>query len=145
MIHKYLLHFIDLILVASNRISIQLLLCHTLVRSVLQACSLRMSSTHSTMIEILLKNKEIVQLKSVDEISDLNLDFHVMQFVDYTENDLKRIEEKFGADFSIMKHYEDIEISSHFLATDNQVSFHISIPYYNEEKKLVEAPIFFMW
>ena len=96
------------------------------------------------MIEILQKNKEIVQVKSIHEISESNLDFHVMQFVDYTDQELNWVKEKFGADFSIMKYYEDIEISSHFLATDKQVSFHISIPYYNEEKKLVEAPIFFI-
>ena len=96
------------------------------------------------MIEILLKNRQIVQVNSVDEISDLNLDFHVMQFIDYSTQEISWVEQNFGADFSIMKNYEDIEISSHFLATDNQVAFHISIPYYNEEKKLVEAPIFFI-
>ncbi|QHT71822.1 magnesium transporter [Rhodocytophaga rosea] len=96
------------------------------------------------MIEILLKNKEILQVKSVSEIWDLSLDFHVMQLVDYTTEELRWLEEKFGVNFSIMKQYEDIEISSHFLATDTQVAFHISIPYYNKEKKLVEAPIFFV-
>jgi len=96
------------------------------------------------MIEILLKNKEIIKVKNHQEILNQNLDFHVMQFIDYTDQELNWVEEKFGIDFSIMKHYEDIEISSHFLSSANQVAFHISIPYYDEEKKLVESPVFFI-
>src|SRR6478609_8958055 len=96
------------------------------------------------MIEILLKNKEIIKVKAISEISNQNLDFNVMQFIAYTDQELDWVEEKFGIDFSIMKQYEDIEISSHFLSTDSQVSFHISIPYYSEDKKLIEAPIFFI-
>src|SRR6187402_7838 len=96
------------------------------------------------MIEILLKNKEILKVQSPSEILDQDLDFHVMQFIDYTNKEINWVEEKFGIDFSVMKHYEDIEISSHFLSNDNQVSFHISIPYYDEDKKLVESPVFFI-
>src|SRR6478735_6166582 len=96
------------------------------------------------MIEILLKSKELIKVNSLDEILNQNLDFNVMQFIGYTDQEMNWAEEKFGIDFSIMKQYEDIEISSHFLSTDSQVSFHISIPYYSEEKKLIEAPIFFI-
>ena len=96
------------------------------------------------MIEILLKNKELIKVKSPRDISNQNLDFYVMQFVDYTSEEMNWVEERFGTDFSIMTHYEDIEISSHFLATENQVALHLSIPYYNEEKMLVEAPVFFI-
>jgi len=96
------------------------------------------------MIEILLKNNTTISAVSVDEIAAENLDFHVIQFIDYTEKELQWAEQKFGTDFSIMKRYEDIEISSHFLATPGQIAFHISIPYYNEEKILVESPVFFI-
>ena len=41
-----------------------------------------------------------------------------------------------------MKHYQDIEISSHFLEDDNQASFHFSIPYFNKDKRMVEEPVF---
>lgn len=95
------------------------------------------------MIEILLKNKEIVKVKSTADISNENLDFHVMQFIDYTSQEISWVEGKFGVDLSIMKNFEDIEISSHLLVGKDQVAFHISLPYYNEEKMLVEAPIFF--
>lgn len=96
------------------------------------------------MIEILLKNKEILKVNSPSEILDLDLDFHVMQFIDYTDKEIKWVEEKFGVDFSVMRHYEDIEISSHFLSNDKQVSFHIPIPYYNKDKRLIESPVFFI-
>ncbi|PBQ30498.1 magnesium transporter [Sphingobacteriaceae bacterium] len=95
------------------------------------------------MIEILLKNSQIIKVNNTDEISN-NLDFHVIQFIDYTPQEIKWVEEKFGADLSIMKNFEDIEISSHLLAGKDQVAFHISLPYYKEEKVLVEAPIFFI-
>ena len=92
------------------------------------------------MIEILLKNKEIIKVNRPNEIIIEDLDFYVMQFIDYTDQDINWVEEKFGIDISVMKHYEDIEISSHFLSNENQVAFHISIPYYNQEKNLVEIP-----
>lgn len=95
------------------------------------------------MIEILLKNSKIIKVENTNEISN-NLDFHVIQFIDYTTQEIKWVEEKFSADLSIMKNFEDIEISSHLLAGKDQVAFHISLPYYNEEKVLAEAPIFFI-
>lgn len=94
------------------------------------------------MIEILLKNKKVVTVKNTDEISNEDLDFHFIQFIDYTKSDTNWVEDKFGLDFSIMQHYEDIEISSHFLENENQASFHFSIPFYNNEKTLVEEPLF---
>ena len=69
-------------------------------------------------------------------------DFLIMQFRSYTQADTDWVKEVFGLDFSIMSHYEDIEISSHFLESKEQVSIHFSIPYYNKEKQLVEEPIF---
>lgn len=94
------------------------------------------------MIEILLKNKKSLKVQTVGELSVSDLDFHLMQFLDYSNSDLKWLEQNFGLDFSIMKHYEDIEISSHFLENDNQAAFHFSIPYYNKDKKMIEEPLF---
>jgi len=94
------------------------------------------------MIEILLKNKKSFKAKSVDELTISELDFHVMQFMDYTNEDLTWLEEKYGLDFYIMKHFEDIEISSHFLENEKQAAFHFSIPYYSKEKTMIEEPLF---
>jgi magnesium transporter len=98
------------------------------------------------MIEILLKNKEIIRVNSTDEIKAGQMDFYAIQFVDYTDAQISWAAQNFGIDCSLMHHYEDIEISSHFLVKNNQTAFHISIPYYcsKEEKRLVESPIFFV-
>lgn len=96
------------------------------------------------MIEVLLANKKILNYKSIEEIDTNDLDFYVMQFINYTDEEINWAEKTYGIDTSLMKRFEDIEISSHFLATQNQVSFHISIPYYNVEKELSEAPVFFL-
>ncbi|REG94621.1 magnesium transporter CorA family protein [Algoriphagus antarcticus] len=94
------------------------------------------------MIEILLKNKKSFKAQRVSELTVSELDFHVMQFMDYTNSELSWLEENYGLDFTIMKHFEDIEISSHFLENENQAAFHFSIPYYNTERTMVEEPLF---
>lgn len=96
------------------------------------------------MVEILLKTNELITFEKTSEIPIQDLEFHIMQFIDYNDSDLNWAKENYGIDFSIMKQFEDIEISSHFLDDEHQISFHISLPYYNEEKKLVEEPIFFI-
>ncbi|WP_339700569.1 CorA family divalent cation transporter [Algoriphagus aquimarinus] len=94
------------------------------------------------MIEILLKNKKSFKAQHVSELTVSELDFHVMQFLDHTNADLRWLEENYELDFTIMKHYEDIEISSHFLENEKQAAFHFSIPYYNHEKTMIEEPLF---
>lgn len=94
------------------------------------------------MIEILLKNKSTLQVNHTSELQVSDLDFQIMQFLDYSPSDLVWLEENFGLNFLIMKHYEDIEISSHFLEDENQAAFHFSLPCYNKEKKLIEEPLF---
>tara|TARA_R110002020_G_scaffold474793_2_gene707461 strand:- start:1690 stop:2643 length:954 start_codon:yes stop_codon:yes gene_type:complete len=94
------------------------------------------------MIEILLKNKKSFKVHTVKELSVSELDFHVMEFLDHSNSDLKWLEENYGLDFTIMKHFEDIEISSHFLENESQAAFHFSIPYFNREKKMIEEPLF---
>lgn len=97
------------------------------------------------MIEIYLKSTEIISVTDAQDLPDQDLDFFVIQFIDYTEHEIDWATEKFGVDFSIIKHYQDIEISSHFSANEKQVSFHLSIPYYDNAKNIVEAPIFFLF
>lgn len=94
------------------------------------------------MIEILLKNKKSFKAQTVNELSVSELDFLVMQFLDHSNSDLKWLEQNYDLDFTIMKHFEDIEISSHFLENETQAAFHFSIPYFNKEKKMIEEPLF---
>lgn len=94
------------------------------------------------MIELISKDNRKYSVDSTDQIVNEKLDFVIIQFNDCTPSDLDWLKKNFNLDFSIMSHYEDIEISSHLLETDNQISFHFSIPYYNKEGKMVEEPVF---
>jgi magnesium transporter len=96
------------------------------------------------MIDLLLKDNKKFNLQSVDEIVDEKLDFSIIQFHDYTPADIEWLKKNFNLDFAIMSHYEDIEISSHFLEQESQISFHFSIPYYNMEKRMIEEHVFFI-
>lgn len=94
------------------------------------------------MIEIISRDSQKYSVDSTDEIVDEKLDFVVIQFHDYTPADIEWLRKHFHLDFTIMSHYEDIEISSHLLETDSQIAFHFSIPYFNKEGKMVEEPVF---
>lgn len=94
------------------------------------------------MIEIISRDSQKYSVGSTDEVVDEKLDFVVIQFHDYTPSDLDWLRDKYNLDFTIMSHYEDIEISSHLLETDSQISFHFSIPYFNKDGKMVEEPVF---
>jgi len=64
------------------------------------------------MIELYLKNNEI---KKLDLISDINynmVDVFNIRVIDFTEENLKEISNKFDIDISIFNQKEDIEISS---------------------------------
>ena len=56
------------------------------------------------MIEILLKNKKSFKAQHVSELIVSELDFHVMQFLDHNNADLRWLEESYELDFTIMKH-----------------------------------------
>ena len=94
------------------------------------------------MIELLTRTGQRLKLKSTEEINgDLN-DFIVLQFHDYKPSDLLWVESNFGIDLSIMNHTEDIEISSHFQQSNEQSSFHFSVPYYQQKDLMVEESLF---
>lgn len=94
------------------------------------------------MIELIGKDSKKYSVNSIDEIVGDLSDFVVIQFQDYIPADVDWLKQKFKLDFAIMSHFEDIEISSHLLELENQISFHFSIPYYNLEGKMVEEPVF---
>lgn len=96
------------------------------------------------MIDVLLKNKELRRFSSVGDIDISADDFFLMQLIDCSPEEIKLIENQYDIDASIIKHFEDIEISSHFLICPTQVAFHISLPFYNQNKELEERPLFFI-
>lgn len=96
------------------------------------------------MIEILNKNNEIKAFHSVKEVFEKEKNFFLMQITAHTSQEVQELEAFYGLDLGIIRQFEDIEISSHFLASPTQVSFHISLPFYNENKDLEERPLFFV-
>lgn len=94
------------------------------------------------MIEVLLKNKEILRIRRIEELEGREGEVQLMQFAGYTEAEVEWVRQRYGVNTSIMHHYEDIEISSHFLSTAGQAAFHIPILSYDSERTLVETPMF---
>ncbi|MFT5834664.1 MAG: magnesium transporter, partial [Cognaticolwellia sp.] len=69
-------------------------------------------------------------------------DIFNIRIIDSTEKVLKEISDKFDIDLSIFNQKEDIEISSHYLKSTNQLSFNFSIPNYNSDTLFKEEEIF---
>lgn len=94
------------------------------------------------MIELYLKTNEVKKFNFVSEIDIDAVDLFNIRIIDYTDSILSEVSEKFGIDISIFKQKEDIEISSHYLKSHDQLSFNFSIPKYNSETLFKEEEIF---
>ena len=94
------------------------------------------------MIELYLKTNEIKRLDTIREIDYHANDIFNIRVIDYTEKILQEISSKFDIDISIFNQREDIEISSHYLRSIDQLSFNFSIPNYNSDTLFKEEEIF---
>ncbi len=94
------------------------------------------------MITLITKEKNVIRLSSIQELDEYTDDFIALQIMDYTTEDISRIENKYNIDCSIMSNKEDIEISSHYLETKTQVALHYSIPYFLSKTDLNEQNAF---
>lgn len=94
------------------------------------------------MVDLFTSEGKIIKLESVSNIPEDDSEFILMQFQDYSEQDLEWVRSKFNIDLSILNNVEDIEISSHFIQKEGQSSFHFSIPYYKHKDVMVEDSLF---
>jgi len=94
------------------------------------------------MIELYLKTNEVRKLNLISEIKYEAKDIFNIRIIDATEKVLKEISDKFDIDISIFNQKEDIEISSHYLKSQDQLSFNFSIPDYNSKTLFKEEEIF---
>ncbi len=94
------------------------------------------------MIELYLKTNEVKKLNLISEINYEVKDIFNIRIIDSTEKVLKEISDKFDIDLSIFNQKEDIEISSHYLKSLDQLSFKFSIPNYNSSTLFKEEEIF---
>ena len=94
------------------------------------------------MIELYLKTNEIKKISLVREIEYESKDLFNIRIIDFTKKVLKEISDKFDIDLSIFNQKEDIEISSHYQKSSDQLSFTFSIPNYNSNALFKEEKIF---
>ena len=94
------------------------------------------------MIELYLKTNEVKKLNLISEIEYKANDIFNIRIIDFTEKVLNEISDKFNIDISIFNQKEDIEISSHYLRSTDQLSFKFSIPSYNSSTLFKEEEIF---
>lgn len=94
------------------------------------------------MIELYLKTNEVQKLDLIRDIKTEATDLFTVRIIDFTDNELQEVSEKFGIDISIFNQKKDIEISSHYLKLHDQLSFNFSIPNYNSETLFKEEEIF---
>ena len=94
------------------------------------------------MIELYLKTNEIKKISLVREIEYESKDLFNIRIIDFTKKVLKEISDKFDIDLSIFNQKKDIEISSHYQKSSDQLSFTFSIPNYNSNALFKEEKIF---
>tara|TARA_R110001583_G_scaffold50022_2_gene156217 strand:- start:7730 stop:8683 length:954 start_codon:yes stop_codon:yes gene_type:complete len=96
------------------------------------------------MIEIYFKNNNIKKYKSIDEIEYLPDTIFSVRFIGFINSDLESISEKFGLDVSSFSKGEDIEISSHYIETDDQLSLNFTLPNYSINDSFEEKDIYIL-
>jgi magnesium transporter len=96
------------------------------------------------MIEIYYKNNEISKYNSIHEIDYLPNTIFSIRFIDFNNSDLEAISEKFSLDLTSFSKREDIEISSHFIESTDQLSLNFTIPSYSSNNFFEEKDIYIL-
>lgn len=96
------------------------------------------------MIEIYYKNNDIRKYKSIDEIEYLPSNIFSIRFIDFMNSDLEIISEKFDLDLTSFGKKEDIEISSHYIESPDQLSLNFTIPSYSFKNYFEEKDIYIL-
>ncbi len=96
------------------------------------------------MIEILYNNNDIKKYKSIDEIEYLPDKIFSIRFIGFISSDLEAISVKFGLDLTSFSKREDLEISSHYIESIDQLSLNFTIPSYSVSKFFEEKDIYIL-
>ncbi len=96
------------------------------------------------MIEIYYKNNTIKKYNSLDEFEYLPDKIFSVRFIGFINTDLESISQKFGLDVSSFSKGEDIEISSHYIESANQLSLNFTIPNYSLNDSFEEKDIYIL-
>ena len=96
------------------------------------------------MIEIYYKNNDMIKYKSIDEIEYLPDKIFSIRFIGLINSDLEAISEKFGLDLISFSKREDLEISSHYIESIDQLSLSFTIPSYSVSEFFEEKDIYIL-
>jgi magnesium transporter len=80
------------------------------------------------MIEIHYRNNDLKRYESIDEVEIFSNDIINIRFIDFINSDIEIISKKFNLDLTSFSKKEDIEISSHYIESNNQLSLNFTIP-----------------
>lgn len=92
-------------------------------------------------IELIFQDKTTKRIKSVDDFNYKINDVVNIQFIDYDNEDIRSIENRFDIDTSILHAGDDIEISSHYLETGTQIGINFSVPFFNPQNQINEIAV----
>lgn len=92
------------------------------------------------MIEVYQKNQPIKKYETPSDLPES--DVYGMRMIGYSNDLLVEISNKYQLEVSIFHKKEDIEISSHYLESADQLSFNFSIPNFSRNSNLEEEEIF---
>ena len=93
------------------------------------------------MIEIYYKNNDVKTFKSITEIEYEPDHIFSIRFIGFNNSDLGIIAKKFDLDLTSFSKQKDIEISSHYIESNNQLSLNFAIPSYSSKNYFVEKDI----
>ena len=96
------------------------------------------------MIEIYYKNNDIKKYKSIDEFEYFPDKIFSIRFIGFINSDLEAISKKFGLDLTSFSRSEDLEISSHYIESIDQLSLNFTIPSYSVSKFFEEKDIYIL-
>ncbi len=96
------------------------------------------------MIEIYYKNNEVKNYKSLNEIEYQPNTIFSIRFIGFINSDLEIIAKKFDLDLTSFSKKEDIEISSHYIESNSQLSLSFTIPSYSSNNYFVEKDIYIL-
>lgn len=96
------------------------------------------------MVEVFYTSNNFKRFETVEQLEGTTQDLMSVQLVDYTQQDLSYLAERFQLDFSLFTGGDDIEISSHYRESPTQLAFHLSIPYFVSTSELDEEQIYYI-
>jgi len=92
-------------------------------------------------IELIFQDKTIKRIKNIEDFTHNIDDVVNIQFISYDKEDIRLIEKRFNIDTTILNTVDDIEISSHYLETENQIGINFSVPFFDTEHKINELMV----